>query len=72
MYIQSTTAAEIPDDAVAEIGRLAGLDLPPDVVHSIAEALKDQITGDSRLRELALGDLDGVNPASAFNPQWDD
>jgi hypothetical protein len=71
MYIQSTAAAEIPDAAAAAIAAIVGLDLPPDVLHTMAAALKDQVAGDARLRQLTLGDLDGVNPASVFDPRWD-
>jgi hypothetical protein len=70
MYIRSTAEAEIPDELVADIGRLADLDLPPDVTQAMAKALKDQIAGDRRLRELAIGGIDGLNPAATFDPQW--
>jgi hypothetical protein len=57
----------ISDEAVIELARLAGWSIPADRVAAVTERLADLYRLSADLERL---DLDGIPPASAYDPSW--
>jgi len=55
------------DEVVAALARAVGLPLPPERVRAAAEALEAQIAAGGG---STADDLEGVEPATTFDPRW--
>jgi hypothetical protein len=56
------------DEIVAALARLVGVPLPPERVRAAAAALEAQIAAGGG---STAAELDGVEPATVFDPRWE-
>ncbi len=66
-YVRRTDVERLSPDTVLFLGRLAGLELPPEDLDELAESLSSQLAS---IHTLARLELAGVNPAVEFDPRW--
>ena len=57
----------LTDETVAELARVAGFTLPPELLAGVTERLHDLFRLAADLDGL---DFDGVEPASRYDPDW--